>query len=138
MADEHFSTFSKQAKETPKYKAFEPVPCNLDFLVQYFKYNELSKSVSLLNKWLPKNPYKNDFDAFVDEFFVTHSHLPESETLRQLHVVLEEKQLQALSSLRKVVRSEDVPSADAVVSDMQQRVPGIGAGLPARSSAVLL
>jgi hypothetical protein len=119
--DEHYSVFKKPAVATTRYPTYKPEPpCNLDTVVQYFKFNELSKSVSSLSRWLPKNPYKNDFDAFVDEFFASHAHLPESETLRQLHDVLASKQEIALGSLRRVV------SEDSCVPDMQQRIPSLG------------
>jgi len=131
--EDHGQLFKKPDIATTRYPTYKPgPPCNLDSVEQYFKYHELSKSVSTLNRWLPKNPYKNDFDAFIDEFFTSHAHLPESETLRQLHSVLEIKQSSALASLRRVVRE------DASVPSVQQRVPGIGDGVSPRSQAVLL
>lgn len=137
--EEHYDVFKKPSagKQTADnrgsvdsgmYKRFTPVVREVDPMVEYFKFNELVKSNSNLQRFAPKNPFKNDFDRFVDDFKASHCHDSEEETLRLLWSVLELKQKNALGSLRRVV-SEDVPSADACVPDMQQRVPGIRAVL---------
>jgi hypothetical protein len=102
--EDHYNVFKKPDIATMRYPTYKPEPpCNLDSVVQYFKFNELSKTQSLLSKWLPKNPYKNDFDRFVEDFMESHKQLPEEEALRKLYAVLENKQNVALASLKVAV-----------------------------------
>jgi hypothetical protein len=107
VRDEHYDVFKKPMKDnrgsidTGMYKRYKDIPREVDPLVEYFKFNELVKTCTNLQRFAPKNPYKNDFDAFVDEFFSLHADLSETETLRQLHGVLEVSHMSALKSLKK-------------------------------------
>lgn len=127
--DDHCLLFQKPAKDnrgsvdSKMYKRYVAIPKEVDTVVEYFKFNELVKTYGNLQRFAHKNPYKNDFDAFVEEFFVSHAELPEAETLRQLHAVLELSHKKALGSLKRVVNE------DARVPDMQQRIPNLGTGV---------
>jgi hypothetical protein len=107
--DDHFSLFTKPklheiragvgSENTGLYKKYVPTPRNLDFVVEYFAFEE-RKRRGFSSPYLTKNPYENAFADYVDELENKYSDLPSSVAHNRLIADLEAKHTLALASLK--------------------------------------
>ncbi len=107
--DDHYDVFKKPkfhemraglgSEDTGLYRKYVPTPMNLDFVVQYFKFEE-TKRRGFSSPYLTKNPYENDFISYVEELESKYSNLPPSIAHNRLIADLEAKHKLALASLK--------------------------------------
>jgi hypothetical protein len=107
--DEHYDLFRKPkfhemraglgSENTGLYKKYVSIPCNLDFVVEYFKLEDLKRR-GFSSPFLTKNPYESHFSAFVEDFETKNAHLPPETSHARLIAALENKHQQALASLK--------------------------------------
>jgi hypothetical protein len=138
--DDHFSVFKKPiqssySENSGRYKPYKHIERELDGVIEYFKWAELKKSGNF-NRFAPENPFKRDFEEFVENLLAENSHLPEEESMRILYSTLELKQKMALNSLERIARR--VTHEDLSLPDLQSRIPNSGQRISSQPSAVLL
>jgi len=106
---DHFGLFTKPkfhemragigSENTGLYKKYVPTPMNLDFIVEYFKFEE-RKRLGFSSPYLTKNPYENAFADYVEELENKYRGLPNSTAHARLIADLEVKHSLALASLK--------------------------------------
>lgn len=107
--EEHYLLFTKPklhemrssagSENSGLYKKYIPTQRNIDFLVEYFVFEE-RKRCGFSSPYLTKNPYENDFLKAVEELEIKYSHLPPSIAHNRLIADLEAKHQLALAKIK--------------------------------------
>lgn len=81
------------------YRKYVPLQRDLDLVIEFFKFEE-KKRRGFSSPYLTKNPYENDFYAYVEELEAKYSNLPSSVAHGRLLAEIEVKHKLALTSLK--------------------------------------
>ena len=107
--DDHYALFKKPkltetttslgSENSGLYKKYVHVHRDIDFLVEYFVFEERKKR-GFSSPYLTKNPYENDFLKGVEDLESKYAHLPPSVAHSRLIGDLETKHQLALAKLK--------------------------------------
>lgn len=99
--EEHFDLFVKPKRvdmSSPIYAKYKHVARELDYVVEYFRFEELRKK-GFTSQFLTKNPYEGEFADFVTTLEEHYKHLPEYESHVRVLEALEAKHRLAVQSV---------------------------------------